>query len=114
MKWFALFVFTVVSSSVFSGEGSGAGVITELYTNIESGKSVARIKFSTPVKGLSCGGEGYYILEMNETLASGRMYATLLAAFNASSRVSFWVAGCTEKKYWGATRPKITTVTLHR
>ena len=114
MKWFVLLIFSVVSSSVFSGESSGTGIITELYTNIESDKSVARIKFSEPLRDMNCGGDGFYIMELSETRASSRVYSTLLAAFVANSKISFWVAGCTEKKYWGATRPKITTVTQYQ
>ena len=90
-----------------AGEYSGTDGITELYVNATG--SIARVRFSEkPMKNPNnCQRSDYYMIELNDSPGSSRFLSTLLTAYTAKSKVGFWINGCTDRRYWGGTQPKL-------
>lgn len=101
-----------ISTSIFAGEGSGTGKITELYVDAKG--TIVRIKFSQPTKNPhSCQKAEFYMIELDGGPGSSRYLSALLTAYTAQKNVSFWIHGCTRGSYWGGTRPQLHDIYMH-
>lgn len=110
----ALFL-SILSFQSFSEEeepverSSGTGTITQFYTNPTG--TFLRIKFSEGIINPdACEGTSFYIAELDDSTGSDRFFSTVLAAFMAKKNVSFWVNGCTSRRFWDKTRPRIRDI----
>jgi hypothetical protein len=97
---------------VVGGDGSGVGYITEFYLNAPG--NFVRIKFSQPIKNPEgCEAAEFYVRELNETAGATRFLAILSSAYFERKEVSFYIQGCSENKWWGATRPSLWDIYVH-
>lgn len=88
------------------GEGSGWGKITEIYVDAQG--LVLKLEFSGKIVNPSgCEGMGFYVRELDDSIASDRFLRVVMAAHMAGRKVKFWIEGCSRSKWWGKTRPQI-------
>ena len=93
--------------------GSGWGKITELY--VDAKVSVLRLDFSQPiVNPAKCEGADFYVLELDDSVASDRFLRTVVDAYLADREVKFWIDGCSKSQWWGKTRPQIFDIYIGR
>lgn len=94
----------LVGSSTNAGVTSGTGTIKMV--NIRADGTVMRIDFSQPIQNPDgCGAAEFYVRELGTDAGSNRFVAAVLSAYMANRQVSFFISGCTQNPYWGATRP---------
>lgn len=103
----------LLSTNVFSQQAdSGVGKITSLYMPVKS--NFIRINFNQTIKNPSnCGKAEFYVVELTDGAGSARFTSMLLTAFTSNKPVRFWVRGCSEGQYWGATRPTIYDIYIY-
>lgn len=93
-KCLIVLIFTLLSSSAFSGEWSVASKVLVTYAHAGSGGyGIFQLENMT-INPDSCTNPMYYVVSKEQNPVFDEVYSMLLAAHLSEKKVQVWVAGC--------------------